>query len=113
MSIMTKWVNHIEKIGLPFPSNFDLSFFTQGVKIALEIEHSVSTPRTLHMLFKTLHYLPIDAKSCLIQELLTYKIFYSMFFSWSYNIRDLYIALLLYQIEFLYLVRTTESLGLS
>lgn len=113
MSIVSKWINHIEKIGLPFPPNFDLSFFNQGLKVALEIEHSVSTPRTLHMLFKTLHYFPIDARSTLIQEILSYKNFYSLFFSWSYNIRDLFIALLLYQVEYLYIIRTTELLGLT
>jgi hypothetical protein len=60
MSLLTKWFTHLERIGLAFPSNFDLGFFMSGIKIALEMDHSVSTPRTLHLLFKTLHYFPLD-----------------------------------------------------
>ena len=66
MMHMTKWLNHVESLGLPFPSNFDFSFFLQGIKISLEIDHSVSTPRTLHLLFKTFHYFPLDARSNMI-----------------------------------------------
>lgn len=113
MSLVMRWITHLEKLGLPFPSNFDLSFFLQGLKIALEIEHSVSTPRTLHLLFKTLHYFPIDIRSVIIQEIFSYKYFYNLFFSWSYNIRDVFIALLLYQVEYLYVIRTTEILGIA
>jgi hypothetical protein len=96
MAVATKWFGHIERLALPFPSNFDINFLLQGIKIALEIDHSISTTRTLHLVFKTIHYFPLDSRSLVIQELLQPKIFYSMLFSWSYNIRDLYIALLLY-----------------
>lgn len=77
------------------------------------MEHSVSTPRTLHLLFKTLHFFPIDARSTIIQEILSSKIFYTLFFSWSYNIRDVFIALILYQVEYFYIIRTTELLNLG
>ena len=66
MGMMTKWITRLEELALPFPSNFDLSFFIKGIRIALEIEHSVSTPRTLHLLFKTLHYFPIESRSILL-----------------------------------------------
>jgi hypothetical protein len=66
MTLITRWILHVEKLGLPFPPNFDISFFLKGMKISLEMEHSVSTPRTLHVLFKTLHCFPIDARSTLI-----------------------------------------------
>jgi hypothetical protein len=112
-ALATKWIGQIERLALPFPSNFDLNFYLQGIKIALEIDHSVSTPRTLHLMYKTVHYFPLDSRSLVIQELLSPKYFYSMFFSWSYNIRDLYIAILLYQVEYFYVTRTTEVLGLT
>jgi len=60
MNIVTKWFNHIEREGLLFPSNFDFTFFLKGIDIALELEHSVTIPRTLHLLYRTLHYLPIE-----------------------------------------------------
>lgn len=84
-----------------------------GIKIALEMDHSVSTPRTLHLLFKTLHYFPIDQRANVIQEILAQKLFYGLFFSWSYNIRDVFIAFLLYQVEYFFVIRTTESMGTS
>ncbi|TNV86417.1 hypothetical protein FGO68_gene3402 [Halteria grandinella] len=110
MSLVTLWINHLETIGLPFPNNFDISFFSQGIHAALEIDTKLST---LQMLFNILHRFPIDARSDLIQEILSDGIFYSHFFSKSKSQRDLYFALMLYQIEYLYLIRTTELLGLT
>ena len=49
----------------------------------------------------------------IIQEVFSSKFFYNLFFSWSYNIRDVFIALLLYQFEYLYVIRTTEILGIA
>lgn len=113
MTLVTKLFMNIEQLGLPFPSNFDISFFMRGIKIALEIEHTISTPRTLYLFFKTLHLMPLDQRSLIIQELLTKKQLHKLFFSWSYAIRDLFFAVLLYQIEYLYVIRTTELLGLT
>ena len=31
MGLITKWMNHMETQGIPFPSNFDFSFFNKGV----------------------------------------------------------------------------------
>ena len=60
MGIVTRWFNHIENEGLLFPSNFDFTFFLKGIEIALDQDHSVTVPRTLHLLYRTLHYLPIE-----------------------------------------------------
>jgi len=60
MGLVTKWLNHLEKLCLPFPSNFDFSFFLKGISIALEIEHSISTPKSLNLIYRTLHYFPIE-----------------------------------------------------
>lgn len=106
MGLVTKWLNHIEKLGLPFPSNFDFSFFLKGLTISLEIEHSVSTPKTLFLLYRTFHFFPIEQRSIIIQELFK-RFLYTLFFNWSFNIRDLFIALMLYQFEYLYIVKTT------
>jgi Protein of unknown function (DUF1765) len=69
LSLVTRWLNHIEKLQLPFPSNFDFSFFLKGVTITLDIDHSLSTPRLLHLLYRTLHYFPIEQRSIMVQEL--------------------------------------------
>ncbi len=95
MGIVTKWFNHIEREGLLFPSNFDFTFFMKGIDIAMELDHSVTIPRTLHLMYRTLHYLPLEQRSILIQTIFK-KYIFKLFFSWSYNIRDLFIALYLY-----------------
>jgi hypothetical protein len=60
MCLVTKWITYIEKLGQPFPSNFDFHFFLKGLKIAFEIEHSIATPRVLHLLYRTLHFMPVE-----------------------------------------------------
>lgn len=112
MTLLQRWINHIEKLGQPFPSNFDFNFFLKGIRVSLDIDHSVSVPRTFYLLYKTLHFFPIDQSSILIQELLK-KYFYQFFFSWSYNIRDVFIALMFYQIEYFYIMKTTNQLGIE
>jgi len=112
MTLITKLLNHIEKQGFSFPSNFDFSFFLKGLDISLSMDHSLSIPRTLHLLYRTLHYFPIEQRSIIVQDLLK-KFLYQLFFSWSYNIRDLFIALILYQVEYLYIVKTTTYLKQS
>jgi Protein of unknown function (DUF1765) len=108
LNLVTKWFNHLERLNMPFPSNFDFSFFMKGISIALEIDHSVTIPRTLHLLYRTLHYLPIDLRTTLVHDIFKKQNLYRLFFSWSYNIRDLFMALFLYQIEYLYIIKTTS-----
>jgi hypothetical protein len=110
MTLAAKWINHIERLGLPFPSNFDFPFFIKGVTIAIDIDHSVSTPRAIYLLYKTLHFYPIEHRSSIV-KLLFEKYFYKLFFNWSYNIRDVFISLLLYQIEFCYILQTMANLN--
>jgi hypothetical protein len=75
MGLITKWMNHIEKQGLAFPSNFDFSFFIKGITVSLEMDHSLSTPRTINLLYRTLHYFPIEQRSVIVQEIFQ-KFFY-------------------------------------
>lgn len=95
MGLITKWMNHIERLGLPFPSNFDFAFFFKGITISLERDHSLSTPRTLNLLYRTLHFFPIEKRSEIVQEIFK-NFFYKLFFNWAYNVRDIFIAFLLY-----------------
>ena len=41
------------------------------------------------------------------------RYFYPLFFNWSYNIRDVFIALFLYQIEYCYIQKITLQLKQS
>jgi hypothetical protein len=109
MSLLTRLFNHLEKQGLEFPTNFDFNFFLKGISISLDLDHSLSIPRTLHLLYRTLHFFPIEQRALLIQEIFK-KFLYRLFFSWSYNIRDLFVAFFLYQIEYLYIFRLTNHL---
>lgn len=109
MGLLNRLFNHLEKQGLEFPTNFDFNFFLQGISITLDLDHSLSIPRTLHLLYRTLHFFPIEQRALLILEIFK-KFLYRLFFSWSYNIRDLFVALFLYQIEYLYVFRLTNHL---
>ncbi len=111
MLIVQKWINAIENLGLPFPLNFDFTFFYKGISVALEIDHALSAPTSLFMLYKTLHFLPLDARNHILQEILK-KYFYKLFFSWSFNIRDIFIALFLYQIEYSYIQKNILNYGI-
>lgn len=102
MSLVQRWLEILENSGIGFPSNFDFTFFMKGIFLTFELEHSVSTPRTIHLLYKTLHYFPIDLKCSMILTLFKSN-FYDLFFNWSYNIRDLFMALILYQIEYFFI----------
>ena len=108
-TLIIKWLNHIEREGMPFPSNFDFNFFWKGVRISLEIEHSLAIPAVLYMLFRTLHFFPIDHKNTIVQEIFT-KHFHQLMYSWSFNVRELFSALLLYQVEYLYIEKTLLKL---
>lgn len=66
------------------------------------MDHAISIPTTIFVLYKTLHFLPLESRNYLVGILLK-KYFYQLFFSWSFNIRDIFIALMLYQIEYAYI----------
>eukprot|EP00347_Sterkiella_histriomuscorum_P021471 403333864 len=109
MDIATKWINYVEQNGFEFPSNFDFQFFFKGIQVALDMDHSLSTPRTLYLIYRILHFLPLDQRSKLINMLLQ-KYFYQLMFSWSYTIRDLFVSLMLYQIEFFFINKFSYNL---
>ena len=63
MFLVTRWFNTLEESGLQFPSNFDIQFFIKGIKVALDMEHAISSPAAINLLYKTFHYLPITARN--------------------------------------------------
>eukprot|EP00347_Sterkiella_histriomuscorum_P013888 403362980 len=108
--LVQKWLNHIERKHIPFPSNFDFAFFFKGLLISLEIDHSMTIPKTLYLLYKTLHYYPIDQRCVIVHDLID-KFFYRLFFNWSYTVREVLVSFLLYQVEYALFHRTTNFLG--
>ncbi|CDW82182.1 UNKNOWN [Stylonychia lemnae] len=108
MTMALQWINHIERIGLSFPSNFDFNYFFQGIYIALDIDHSISTPRTLYLIYRTMHFFPLDQRIIIVQQLLK-RYFYQLIFSWSFNIRDIFMSLFLYQIEYQFINKNTQQ----
>lgn len=95
LSLVVKWISSIEQMGEPFPSNFDFSFFIKGLNVALEIDHHLSTSRTLWCIYKTLHLFPVDQRCHIVYDIFK-KHFHKLFFSWSYNIRDVFYDLIVY-----------------
>jgi hypothetical protein len=60
MILVCNWIKYVERLGVQFPSNFNFSFYLDGLKKALDIDHSVAIPRTLWCIYNTLHYYPAD-----------------------------------------------------
>jgi hypothetical protein len=108
--LIAKWFLHLEESGEPFPSNFDFTFFFQGIYIALDIDHSISIAKVLSLLYRTMHYYPGENKHDFIMELLK-RHFYRFFFHWCYNIREMFYLILMYQIEFKYLIQYSHKLS--
>lgn len=107
IDLVTKWILFIEKIGEHIPSDFDYAFYFKGIYMALDMEHSVSTPKVLFCLYQTMHLYPLEERNKLVFEILK-KYHFKLFYSWSYNIRDIYFGFLLYQIEFNFIIKTSS-----
>ena len=71
------------------------------MKILLEQDHLILRSKCLWMIYKSLHLFPAEAKEELI-NLIVNKYFYSLFYSWSWNVRSLITHLLLYQLHFIH-----------
>lgn len=93
--LITKWILHIEASGEAFPSNFDFNFLFKGVAISLELDHCISISKVLSMLYRTMHFYPLENKNQIISEVLK-KYFYKFFFHWSYNTREMLYLIVFY-----------------
>ena len=67
----------------------------------LDQDHLILRTKCLWMIYKSLHLFPAEAKEELI-SLIVNKYFYSLFFSWSWNVRSIISYLLLYQLHFIH-----------
>mmetsp|Transcript_34849 Transcript_34849/g.26015 ORF Transcript_34849/g.26015 Transcript_34849/m.26015 type:complete len:163 (+) Transcript_34849:2354-2842(+) len=112
MVILTKWIKFIEALGIPFPRNFDFSFFLLGINRALEFDHHLATSSVIWCLYQTIHYFPSDQRVLVVSEILK-KHFFKFFFSWSPHIRDMFFYLVLYQIEHNFLIKCLCEIGLE
>lgn len=77
----------------------------KGINRALDLDHSISSPTTINLAYKTFHYLPLEARNKIVVSFFSDKYFYSLFFSWSYTIRDIFFAFMLYQVEHTFLFK--------
>lgn len=57
--------------------------------------------KCLWMIYKSLHLFPAEAKEELI-NLVVNKMFYKLFYNWSWNVRSLITHVLLYQLHFIH-----------
>ena len=76
------------------------------------MEHSISTPFSLNLIYKTFHFVPLDLRIKEVVMLYSSTNFYRLFFSWSYSTRDIFQALMLFQIEQTFMHKMFPSLTL-
>lgn len=104
MTLVKTWICQLEDSGLQFPTNFNFHFYFKGVERAAKLEHSISVPRTLWCIYYTMHYYPVEQRNTIVLFILK-DYFYETFFSWSFNIRDIFQLIFLFQIYHGYVVR--------
>ena len=73
--------------GILIPPNFDFTFFLKGIQMLLDLDHGTSTAKVLWLLYQIMHVIPKKEREELIKYLLEPKIFYSLFFHWSWTVR--------------------------
>jgi hypothetical protein len=88
-------MNHVEKNGESFPSNFDFNFYFKGLFISMDIDHNVTLTKTLWVLYKTMQFYPFEQRNHIINEFLR-RYFYKLMFHWCYNVREMFYVLLFY-----------------
>ena len=84
---------------MAFPSNFDFSFYLQGIYAALDLtDHSMAIVRVFWHIYQTLHYFPSDLRKTLVETcfLKTPHLFTRFFFHWSFNVREILNHLIIY-----------------
>lgn len=84
-----------------FPTNFDYNFFFKGIDILLDYEHAVSTPKCLWLIYHIFHIFPLYQQKELAEKLFSER-FNQLFFNWSWNVRNVYMKLYLYQLYHVY-----------
>ena len=67
----------------------------------MEYEHAVSTPRCLWLIYQIFHIFPLHQQKKLAEILFEDK-FNELFFNWSWNVRNMYSKLYLYQLYQVY-----------
>lgn len=87
----------MNKFGNKFPSNFDFNFFFNGIDILIDYEHSVSTPKTLWLIYKTFHIFPLQEQLVIAEKLLKTKAGI-LFYTWSWNTRFVFNKIFFYQL---------------
>ena len=65
----------------------------------MDLDHAISGSKCLWMLYKILHIFPLDSRWILVEHLFGER-FYRLFFHWSWNIRQVFYHLFLYQLVF-------------
>ena len=87
MQFTSKWFLKMYTSGILIPPNFDFTFFLKGIKMLLDLDHGTSTAKVLWLLYQILHVIPKKEREELIKYLLEPRIFYNLFFHWSWTVR--------------------------
>lgn len=101
MDIIQKWFHVISNDGKVFPANFDYNFFNKGIEMLIDYDHAITTPKALWLIYKIFHIFPLHQQHTL-SVILFEKKFYQLFYNWSWNIRNVYHKLFIYQLFHVY-----------
>ena len=99
MELTEIWFREIHKHGGSIPGTFDFNFFFTAIKLLIEADHYSSTPMCLKMLYKSLHLMPVEMQTDILDYLTTDSVFWSLFSNWCWIIRNAFFYLYEFQIK--------------
>lgn len=80
------------------PSNFDINFFTKGLKICLNDENALNVAKCLWFIYYQYHLLQMNMRKELVLELLIKSKYKKFFFHWSKDVRNMFHHFLCYRV---------------
>lgn len=78
---------------------FDYNILKQSLKIILENDHSLSVAKFIWFYYRNAHIMSIEHLADVFSSLYDYR-FYSLFFHWSWQVRNIYYYFILFVVGF-------------
>lgn len=108
------WISQLLQECETLPTSFSFSTFGNVMQVLDErFDHEIGVHRTLLLLYHNLQKFPLAKRFTLIDNLLSKELFHRLFFHWSYNVRQVFCKVMMFQLEYFFVIKTCNSIGLN